>query len=190
MTIVQNVTVRVDPRPGTSGPDASDPLVFSYGGAASADGNIDLTAIKDDVTLVFDLETTSVSWRGVPHAVRLSRDKGARETLWIRPVGQPKGPTSTLTFQFLDFRHPAQSPRAVSVTTANSKAGFHAYGIEVELATGNAAAPWRRVRHDPQIKNGGNPNVINVGSIRFLQVAVVTAMLIIAAGFLLQRLLP
>ncbi len=33
--------------------------------------------------------------------------------------------------------------------------------LEFELATGTPANPWRKVHRDPQINDGGNPNIIN-----------------------------
>lgn len=189
MSTLVHVKVSVAPRSGSTGPEALDPLLFAYAGSASPNGDIDLTAIKDDVSLVFELATTEVEWAGAKHKVRLSRDKGARETLWIRPVGQAKGPTSHSTFQFIDFREPPNAPNAVSVTAANSKPGAYAYGIEVELSPRDPTQKWRRVRHDPQIKNGGNSNVINAGSIRVLQILTVVGLVVFGIACLVRRLM-
>ena len=190
MTTTLLIEVSVTPSPGATGPASSNPLDFTYAGTSLPNGDIDLTTIKDDVVLEFELVTPEVVFGSTRREVRLSRGSGHPNTLWIWPVGQGKGKTSPYSFQFLDFRQPAQKPRAIAVTAANSKKGIYNYGIEVELATGDAADPWRPVRHDPQIRNGGNPNILNPASIRVMQIVVAGCLVLPTLGFALHRLMP
>lgn len=159
--------------------DSSDGGVwFEYSGGTakipvSKSGDIDLSACKGQVDIVFVLDAAQLDWKKPPHNAtkykKVFHDQG-RKSLQI-----------TETKRHFEGYTLSPDKTRITITSPNRDQMTYKYALSFK------AEGAREFTHDPQIKNGGNTGIAMLANPALL---VIGAIVIAAGSYLAGYLTP
>ncbi len=174
MVVEMQVRVELSANRETTDPSQKGAVIFKYAPGSpfpqnakvKEDGSIDLSEVKSEVRLRFDIvkpEDMKLHWKSGCYQLSLmsnDTDMPERQSLWIAKGKKPEKPCPYDETEFYDFYYWGIKGSSIHVRTLNSdNTAPYCYALAVTLRKVGETGPGNDIvcRDDPQIRNGGNP---------------------------------